>query len=49
MRHLFDHLVHQHDPGLVAVAALVCVLAAFTMFTILEHARLARRRKIRWR
>lgn len=48
MHALIDCLVHQHDPGLVAVAALVCVLAAFTVFTILEHARDAQRRAGAW-
>ena len=48
MHHSVAGLVHHHNLGLVAVAALVCVIAAFTVFTILDHAHLAQRRRVGW-
>lgn len=48
MHHTVAGLVHHHNLGLVAVGALVCVLAAFTVFTILEHARVGQRWRVGW-
>ena len=47
------HMVHAgmayaHDLRLVAVGALVCVLAAFTVFTIIDHVRLSPARSRTW-
>lgn len=41
-------LLYQHQPGLVLVAAVVCTLTAFSVFLILEHARLSRTRVFAW-
>ncbi len=41
-------LIHEHDTALVLVAAIVCVLAAFTTFAVLEQARLGLGRRLPW-
>src|SRR5207237_775052 len=48
MHHSSHWFVHAHDLRLVVVAAFVCSLAAFTVFTILERARHAFRPSIGW-
>jgi diguanylate cyclase (GGDEF)-like protein len=48
MHHSSHWFVHAHDVRLVVVAALVCSLAAFTVFTILERARHAFRSSAGW-
>ena len=48
MHHTAAGLVHHHNLSLVVVAALVCVIAAFTVFTILDHAHMAQRRRVGW-
>jgi NO-binding membrane sensor protein with MHYT domain len=48
MHHSSHWFVHAHDLRLVVVAALVCSLAAFTVFTILERTRLGFRPSIGW-
>ncbi|MDP9423361.1 MAG: EAL domain-containing protein [Pseudomonadota bacterium] len=48
MHHIVDGLIVHHNLWLVAVGALVCVLAAFTLFTILDHAHMAKRRRVGW-
>jgi diguanylate cyclase (GGDEF)-like protein len=48
MHHSSHWFVHAHDVRLVVVAALVCALAAFTVFTILERARHAFKPSFGW-
>ncbi len=48
MHHSLGGLAHHHNLGLVAVAAVVCVLASFTVFTTLNHARASHSRRLAW-
>jgi diguanylate cyclase (GGDEF)-like protein len=41
-------MAHGHDVRLVIVAALICTVAALTVFTILQHARLSSKRSANW-
>ncbi|HEU5286125.1 MAG TPA: MHYT domain-containing protein, partial [Sphingomicrobium sp.] len=41
-------IVYEHDLGLVLVAAAICLLAAFTTFATLDHARRGGRRETAW-
>ena len=42
------HIVHVHDPKLVAAAALVCALSSLTIFSVLNHIRAASNRSRGW-
>lgn len=48
MLRFYHCIVHEHDPLMVLVAGVVCVLAAITTFTVLQHARFGNRRRLRW-
>jgi diguanylate cyclase (GGDEF)-like protein/PAS domain S-box-containing protein len=45
---VYTCIVHEHDLRFVAVAGLVCLLAAFTAFSIFERARFSESRRLAW-
>jgi diguanylate cyclase (GGDEF)-like protein len=48
MLRVYACVVEEHDLRLVLLAGLICLLAAFTAFSILEQARNAGKRRIAW-
>ena len=48
MLRVYTCIVHEHDLRFVAVAGLVCLLAAFTAFSIFERARFSESRRLAW-
>jgi diguanylate cyclase (GGDEF)-like protein/PAS domain S-box-containing protein len=48
MLRVYSCIVHDHDVGLVLVAALICLLASLTTFAILERVRMGGMRKATW-
>jgi diguanylate cyclase (GGDEF)-like protein/PAS domain S-box-containing protein len=48
MLRVYACIVGEHDLRLVVLAGLICLLAAFTAFSIVEQARRAGRRRIAW-
>ncbi|HEV2745837.1 MAG TPA: EAL domain-containing protein [Allosphingosinicella sp.] len=48
MLRVYSCIAHEHDWRLIVVAGIICLVAAFTAFSILEQARLAHRRRPAW-
>jgi diguanylate cyclase (GGDEF)-like protein/PAS domain S-box-containing protein len=48
MLRVYTCIVHEHDLRLVLVAGLICLLAAFTTFLIVEQARRSAARRLAW-
>jgi diguanylate cyclase (GGDEF)-like protein/PAS domain S-box-containing protein len=48
MMRVYSSIVHDHDPWSVGVAALICLMAAFTAFSIVEQARRSAGRRNAW-
>ena len=48
MSRVYSVFVHDHDLWWVAIAALICLLAAFTTFMTVEQARRSRARRAAW-
>ena len=48
MLRVYTCIVHEHDLRLVLLAGLICLLSAFTAFSIFERARQAARRRVAW-
>jgi diguanylate cyclase len=48
MLRLYTCIVHEHDLRFVLLAGLICLLAAFTSFSIFERARFSESRRLAW-
>ena len=48
MLRVYTCIVHEHDLRFVLLAGLICLLAAFTSFSIFERARFSENRRLAW-